>query len=1113
MLAPAGDRNLLFAILGMRMQVLPHQSLIDLLSDWPDNQPMTLGEALEARNELDPNDRALVERVMDRHLAAHRGDVAASLAALQQPASQLEWEHEQLAPSRIRKAWQNAGRGQGRWSTAQERFRPVRLLEREGLGEVWVAHDEELAREVCLKRLATNLLSDRGAQERFQREAEVVVMLEHPTVRPIFARGKEADGRPFYAMRHIHGNRLDESVARLHQEGGRGGMFSSDSPDDFFRELLRRFIAVCHGIAYAHTRGVLHRDLRPENVILGKYGETVIADWSLAKLLDLSTSAPQDRQREASLCLRHGLEPLHDAAPEATAYVSPEIAAQDMDAVGPATDVYSLGAILYHLLTGHAPFVAVDGEDLLRRVQEGNLVAPRRAKPGVPAALEAVCRRAMALRPENRYRTAKELGDDLERWLAHEPVRAHQDPAPVRVRRWLKRHPEAMLGGAATFVAALGATVYGWEASRRELLESRNQQAAFAVQADRRVQGYAAALDAVDALGELALAPAKATPDAAAARSRTVAGDFVRRGDDHPALRRALAQAKLRLALLDADPAQPDATIGRLKEAFEAWIAVRVDQPDSPEAAAGLAATHQGLGRAQRAAGHWPEALTAFETALPLRRQLGGDPAAPYARRLEFAEAMQDLASAQVAAGRGAEAAPQLAAAAAQFAALAAERPNDPAVQELHADALLAQASLEKSPSATLKAAYERIEAARVRRPERIELLAKQADLALRLANAANAANPQQWRRSARTLHAELAARQPNNADAALAAGRLELAAGHDERQRGRLPEAQKAYAEARRMLQRGRTLRLQDAAFAEPLADAWLNDGIALNELDLPSDAARETAALLAALGDLERQLPVGRTALETRGLAEYHCGYALGRLGQWRQSDPHWQNSLAAWRALGEGPHAKPDDPLRLARVERTYAAAKQAQGETKTALPTLTVALQRVLPLSGGKAQVGIDAKQLLGELHLDRARLCEAAADFDAALADWRAADTLLGPNNGPARCGAAACLAKLDRADEALALAEQLAAAKAPAENVYAAALVQAALAKGPAAERRGAAAVALLRRLRSEGFVRDPERRDQLRDDAALAPLRTRPDFQKLEADVKIDAGNSTRTT
>jgi tetratricopeptide (TPR) repeat protein len=224
------------------------------------------------------------------------------------------------------------------------------------------------------------------------------------------------------------------------------------------RGLLQRFVDVCNAVAYAHSWGVLHRDLKPANVMLGPFGETLVVDWGLAKPTGETVAeagSPQGPLRPASAS---GPAPTQVGSAMGTpAYMSPEQAAGRLDQLGPAGDVYSLGATLYCLLTGQAPFTAPDMRSILRAVQRGDFPPPRRVKPAVPAALEAVCLKAMALQPGGRYATAKALADDVEHWLADEPVGAWREPWGVRARRWLGRHRTLVTSTAAAVLVAVAA--------------------------------------------------------------------------------------------------------------------------------------------------------------------------------------------------------------------------------------------------------------------------------------------------------------------------------------------------------------------------------------------------------------------------------------------------------------------------------------------------------------------------------------------------------------------------------------------------------------------------------------------------------------------------------
>jgi tetratricopeptide (TPR) repeat protein len=239
---------------------------------------------------------------------------------------------------------------------------------------------------------------------------------------PVYGLGTYDDGRPFYAMRLIRGDSLQDAINCFHRADGPGRDPGEGTLSH--RQLLRRFIDVCNAIAYAHSRGVLHRDLKPGNVMLGKYGETVVVAWGLAKPLSQPEQFMDSGEPTLLSQARSGLAMTQVGQVLGTpAYMSPEQAAGRLEELGPSSDVYSLVAILYCLLTGKPPLEEPNGQRLLRRVQTGEFAPPRQVKPAVSEALEAICQKAMALRPGDRYPSPRELTEDLEHWLADEPVR------------------------------------------------------------------------------------------------------------------------------------------------------------------------------------------------------------------------------------------------------------------------------------------------------------------------------------------------------------------------------------------------------------------------------------------------------------------------------------------------------------------------------------------------------------------------------------------------------------------------------------------------------------------------------------------------------------------
>ncbi len=352
------------------------------------------------------------------------------------------------------------------------RYRPVRFHAEGGLGEVLIAHDEELDREVALKRIQAPYADHPESRRRFLLEARITGRLEHPGIVPAYGLTQDDQGRPCYAMRFIQGQTLGEAIKHFHAADRPGRDPGERSLA--LRQMLTRFVAVCNAVAFAHSRGIVHRDLKPSNVMLGEYGETLVVDWGLAKRLDRAEQAPAAADDHRT--------PSPDDTSDGTrqgqvigtpAYMAPEQAAGRTDEVGPASDIYSLGAMLYMLLTGHAPFAGGPGSEILDRVRRGDFLPPRQRNRTVPRPLDAVCLKAMALRPEDRYATALDLAAEVEHWLAHEPVAAHRERWRERVGRWARRHRTWVRAGAAallviTLMAVAAAALVNREKQRAD---------------------------------------------------------------------------------------------------------------------------------------------------------------------------------------------------------------------------------------------------------------------------------------------------------------------------------------------------------------------------------------------------------------------------------------------------------------------------------------------------------------------------------------------------------------------------------------------------------------------------------------------------------------------
>jgi serine/threonine-protein kinase len=466
---PCADRDLLFGILALEMDFISRDALIAAMHAWVQDKAKPLGQILVEQGALQSRKRDLLESLVEAHLDMHGGEVEKSLAALDVPdpvRQELHSLNDSDVEASIARLSTHSEHGEPRTGlstmpmkpAAGLRYQVLRPHGKGGIGIVFVALDQELNREVALKEIQDQHASDEGSRSRFLREAEITGGLEHPGIVPVYGLGQYMDGRPFYAMRFIQGETLKDAIKHYHQTPSR-------SPELELRGLPTRFVAVCNTIAYAHSRGVLHRDLKPSNIMLGKYGETLVVDWGMAKPKirgpepgDPSQSrSARDGFPEPSLIplLADTIETQAGAAMGTPAYMSPEQAFGRLDQLGPTSDIYSLGATLFTLLTGHSPIVGTDKAEVLRKAQRGQWLAPCQVKPNVPPALDAICRKAMALRPEHRYATSLELAADVERWLADEPVAAYPEPFRLRAGRWLRRHQTLVTGMVPALVVGL----------------------------------------------------------------------------------------------------------------------------------------------------------------------------------------------------------------------------------------------------------------------------------------------------------------------------------------------------------------------------------------------------------------------------------------------------------------------------------------------------------------------------------------------------------------------------------------------------------------------------------------------------------------------------------
>lgn len=284
-------------------------------------------------------------------------------------------------------------------------------LARGGMGTVYLAADTELNRQVAIKVLnPPDVTSD--LRQRMIREAQIIARLEHPGIVPVHDVGVLPDGRVFYAMKYVRGRRLDEYAAET----------------DSIRDRLRKFQAACDAVAFAHAHGVIHRDLKPQNIMIGSFGEVLVLDWGVAKILRKREPAAASEADTLRLPANNSNHKPGDTSPGTIIgtryYMSPEQARGEVDGLDERSDVYSLGAVLCFLLTNESPKTA----------------RPRTVNPKVSKAAEAICLKAMSADVDARYTTAVELSGDIGKLLDDEPVSAYRENVFEKTGRWASKN-------------------------------------------------------------------------------------------------------------------------------------------------------------------------------------------------------------------------------------------------------------------------------------------------------------------------------------------------------------------------------------------------------------------------------------------------------------------------------------------------------------------------------------------------------------------------------------------------------------------------------------------------------------------------------------------------
>jgi serine/threonine protein kinase len=367
------------------------------------------------------------------------------------------------------------------------------VLGRGGMGIVFRARQISLKRQVALKMILTGRHARPSDRQRFQKEAEAVARLQHPNIVQIYEVG-EQNGLPYFSLEFVNAGSLAQFLGGIPQTPQASA------------HLVLQLAGAMH---YAHTRGIVHRDLKPANILLHLDESRILRDGrgaDAAVFRELVSYVPKISDFGLAKHVGGDEQLRHGTVVGTPSYMAPE-QASGAGSVGPAADVYALGAILYEMLTGRPPFRAATLQETAHQVLTQDPVIPRQIQPTIPVDLETICLTCLQKNPDSRYASAQSLGEDLRRFLYNEPILALPTPLADRVVKWARRRPATALALAAGFLI-VGGFFHAWGDLTCTLRDERDQARAEGTQTAIRLHEALATIDrlatAADACQRLA---------------------------------------------------------------------------------------------------------------------------------------------------------------------------------------------------------------------------------------------------------------------------------------------------------------------------------------------------------------------------------------------------------------------------------------------------------------------------------------------------------------------------------------------------------------------------------------------------------------------------------
>lgn len=471
------DHNLMFGLIAMQSDLIEMQQFVDACTLWGSRKDSLLADILVDQGWLHAEDRQHVEYLLQRRIQKAGGNAARSLAGM---SGDVRRALESIDDQDIRRSLNGVDQSV-RFTTSSpispatrtdDRITRRGLHSTGGIGHVWRAYDKVLDREIALKELRADQLGAELNRQRFFREAQITAQLTHPGTVPVYDYVEDG-GRSYYTMQFVKGRTLTESIADYHgwrQQHAKPGVTSR------LVQLLGQFVSICNTIAFAHSRRIIHRDLKTENVIVGDFGEVVVLDWGLAKRLDENEhhqgqmvkdpdvpSDPGVTLIDAGRSTQTSSQTMQGDKLGTPAYMSPEQARGEIQQIDERTDVYGLAAILYEILVGVPPFLGTSLIAVLESVIHDNPTPPSELVDGVPRELQQICLRGLSKKRDDRQQSAAGLAGDIQSWISERAERKRTEQERERFFN-LSLDLLAILnaGGRLTLTNPAWESVLGW---------------------------------------------------------------------------------------------------------------------------------------------------------------------------------------------------------------------------------------------------------------------------------------------------------------------------------------------------------------------------------------------------------------------------------------------------------------------------------------------------------------------------------------------------------------------------------------------------------------------------------------------------------------------------